>query len=422
MDARRRAILAAGAAGVLAAASGCASPAIAKRSARVVVVGGGYGGATAARYLRLLDRSLEVVLVEPHEALVSAPASNLVIGGFRTLADLTTPYTALERRRGVRVVRDRATAVDAARREVRLAGGASIAFDRVIVAPGVDAMWDEIPALKNPAVRARMPVAWDAGPETLELRRRLEAMPDGGTFVIAIPEAPYRCSPAPYERACQAAAYFKRAKPRAKILLADANGEIQAESALFRRAWSELYAGMIDYRPNSRAVDVDVATGTVKLELEDVRGDVLNVLPPVRAAAIAAPFITANGRWCEVDWLTYESVAARGVHILGDALQHAPVMAKSGHMANAQAKACAAAVVALLRGEAPNPAPTLSNACYTYFSATLAGHIATVHKYDTAERTMRIVPGAGGVSAVMSESEARYADEWARNIRSDMLA
>ena len=420
MDPRRRAILAS-AAGMLAAASGCASPAPAKPSARVAVVGGGYGGATAAKYLRLLDPSLEVTLVEPREAFVAAPASNLVIGGFRTMADLTAPYTALESRHGVRVVRDRVAAVDAGRREVRLVRGGSIAFDRAIVAPGVECMWEEIPALEDPAVRARVPVGWDAGPETIELRRRLEAMPDGGTFVIAIPEAPYRCSPAPYERACQAAAYFERAKPRAKIVIADANGDIQAEGALFRRAWSELYPGMIDYRPNSRAVDVDVGTGTVKLELEDIRGDVLNVLPPVKAAAVAAPFITANRRWCEVDWLTYESIAAHGVHILGDALQHAPVMAKSGHMANAQAKVCAAAVVALLRGEAPNPAPTLVNTCYTYFSPTLAGHIATVHKFDTVERTMRTVPGAGGVSAAMSEGEARYADEWARNIRADML-
>jgi hypothetical protein len=247
-------------------------------------------------------------------------------------------------------------------------------------------------------------------------------MRDGGTFVIAIPETPFRCPPAPYERACQVAAYFKRAKPRAKILIADANGEIASEGPIFHRAWSELYPGMIDYRPNSKAVDVDLATGTVKLELEDVRGDVLNVLPPMRAAAIAAPFITANGRWCEVDWLTCESVAAPRVHVLGDATQHAPVMAKSGHMANAQAKVCAAAVAALLAGEAPNPAPTMGNSCYTYLSPDLAAHVVSVHKYDLAERTMKPVPGAGGVSAAMSELEARYADEWARNIVADMLA
>ncbi|HXS53807.1 MAG TPA: NAD(P)/FAD-dependent oxidoreductase [Usitatibacter sp.] len=422
MDARRRAILAAGAAGVLAAAAGCASSVRADRKSRVVVVGGGYGGATAAKYLRLLDPSIDVVLVEPREAFVACPGSNRVIGGFRTLADITTSYTALERSHGVRVVRDRASAIDAARREVRLERGASIGFDRAIVSPGIEPMWGEIPALQDPAVRARVPVAWEAGPQTLELRRRLEAMPDGGTFVIAIPETPFRCAPAPYERACQAAAYFQRAKPRARIVIADANGEIASEAGLFHRAWSELYAGMIDYRPNSRAVDVDVATGTVKLELEDVKGDVLNVLPPVKAAAVADPFITANGRWCEVDWLTYESVAARGVHILGDALQHAPVMAKSGHMANAQAKVCAAAVVALLRGNAPNASPTLGNACYTWFSDKLAAHVATVHKYDTAERTMKSVPGAGGVSPMMNERDALYAEEWTRNITADSFA
>lgn len=422
MDARRRTIVAAGAAGILAAMAGCAASAPLKPSARVVVVGGGYGGATAAKYLRLLDPSIEVILVEARESFFACPLSNLVIGGFRDMADITIPYTALERRHGVRLVRDRAIAVDSARREVRLARGGAISFDRAIVSPGVEPMWGEIPALRDPAVRARVPVAWDAGPETMELRRRLEAMPDGGTLVISIPEPPYRCSPAPYERACQAAAYFQRAKPRAKIVIADANGEIASEASLFHRAWSELYPGMIDYRPNSRAVDVDIATGTLKLELEDVRGDVLNVLPPVKAAAVASPFVTANGRWCEVDWLTYESVAARGVHILGDALQHAPVMAKSGHMANAQAKVCAAAVAALLRGEAVNASPTLSNACYTWFSGKLAAHVATVHKYDPDERTMKTVPGAGGVSATMSEREAAYAEEWARNIRADTFA
>ncbi|HSN20775.1 MAG TPA: NAD(P)/FAD-dependent oxidoreductase [Usitatibacter sp.] len=421
MDIARRRILQLAAGGALAAVGGCAAAPPARPKSRVVVVGGGYGGATAAKYVRLLDPSIDVALVEPREAFVSCPVSNLVLGGFRTLADITTPYSALERRHGVRRIRDRAALVDAARREVRLAGGGRLPFDRAIVSPGVDLMWDEFPATRDPAVRARLPAAWEAGPETLELRGRLEAMPEGGVFVIAIPETPFRCPPAPYERVCQVAAYLRRAKPRAKILVADANGEIASEASLFQRAWAELYPGMVDYRPNSKAVDVDVATGTVKLELEDVRGDVLNVLPPMKAASVADPFVTANGRWCEVDWLTYESAAARGVHILGDAIQHAPVMAKSGHMANAQAKVCAAAVVALLDGRPPNPAPTLTNTCYSYLSDRLAAHVATVHKYDLAERTMKIVPGAGGVSGAMSELEARYADEWARNIRGDTL-
>jgi NADPH-dependent 2,4-dienoyl-CoA reductase/sulfur reductase-like enzyme len=369
----------------------------------------------------MLDSTIDVVLVEPGAAFVSCPLSNLVLGGFRTLADITTPYASLERRHGVRHVRDRATAIDMDRRAVRLERGDPVSFDRVIVAPGIDYMWELMPAMKDQAVREKLPIAFKAGPETLALRRRLEAMPDGGVFVIAIPETPYRCPPAPYERACQAAAYFRRAKPRAKIVVADANGEIASKGALFHRAWSELYAGMIDYRPNSKAVDVDAATGTVKLELEDVKGDVLNVLPPMKAAAIADPFVTANRRWCEVDWLTYESKAAKGAHVIGDALFPAPLMPKSGHMANAQGKACAAAVVALLAGEAPNAAPTLTSTCYSFFSETLAGHVASVHKYDLAERTMKPVPGSGGVSAAMSAIEARYGYEWARNIWADTL-
>lgn len=422
MHSTRRRFLELGAGGLAAALGACAAAPPSRPKARVAVVGGGYGGATAAKYLRMLDPAIDVTLVEPRPAFVSCPVSNLVLGGSRTMADITIPYDALARRHGVRIVRDRAVAVDASRREVRLARGDAVRFDRAIVSPGVELMWDELPAARDPAVRARIPAAWEAGPETLQLRRALEAMPDGGVFVIAIPETPFRCPPAPYERACQVAAYFRRAKPRSKILIADANGEIASEPSLFHRAWAELYAGIVDYRANSKAVDVDLATGTVKLELEDVRGDVLNVLPPMKAGAIANPFITANRRWCEVDWLTYESIAARGVHILGDATQHAPVMAKSGHMANAQAKVCAAAVAALLDGGAPNPAPTLTSTCYSYFSATLAAHVATVHKYDLGERTMKPVPGSGGVSPAMSELEARYADEWARNIWADTLS
>jgi NADPH-dependent 2,4-dienoyl-CoA reductase/sulfur reductase-like enzyme len=421
MDTRRRRFLEAGAAGMLAGLAGCAM-APARSKAHVVVVGGGYGGATAAKYLRLLDPSIAVTLVEPNAAFVSCPMSNLVIGGLRSMADITTPYTALEQRHGVRLVRDAATAIDMERREVRLARGERLAFDRVVVSPGIDFMWDLMPAMKDPAVRDRVLHAWKAGPQTLALRRQLEAMPDGGVFVISIPEAPYRCPPAPYERACQAAAYFRRAKPRSKILIVDANGDVTSKGALFRRAWSELYPGMIDYRPDSKAVDVDAATRTVKLEFEDVRGDVLNVLPPQKAAAIADPFVTANRRWCEVDWLTYEAVAAKGAHVLGDAVLPAPVMPKSGHMANAHGKACAAAIVALLNGREPNPAPTLTNTCYSFLSEKLAVHVASVHKYDTAERTMKPVPGAGGLSSAMNEQEARYADEWARNIWADALA
>jgi hypothetical protein len=319
----------------------------------------------------------------------------------------------------VRVVKDRALAVDAASRQVRLAHGDPIAFDRAIVAAGVDFMWDEIPALKDPAARDAVPHAMKAGPQTAILRRQLEAMPDGGTFVISIPEAPFRCPPAPYERACQAAAYFKAVKPRSRVVIVDANEDVLSKGALFKRAWKELYDGIVDYRPDSKAIDVDVATRTVKLDFGDVKGDVLNVIPPMKAGEAAAPFITANARWCEVDWLTYESRAAPGVHVLGDSLQIAPLMPKSATMANAQAKACAAAVASLLAGRAPNPAPVLVNACYSWLSPTEVAHVASVHRYDPAERTMKAVPGAGGLSPARSHAETAAALAWERGMRAD---
>jgi len=419
---QRRDFLKAGAAAAaMAGLAGCAGMPGASK-ARVVVVGGGYGGATAAKYIRMLDASIEVVLVEPNEAFVSCPISNLVLGGFKTIGDITTPYTGLERNHGVRIVRDMATAIDAGKKQVRLAKGEALAYDRVIVSPGIDFIAGAIPALASADAQERVPHAWKAGPQTLLLRRQLEAMRDGGVYVLAIPEAPYRCPPGPYERACQVAAYFKAKKPKSKVLVLDANADVTSKGPLFKKAWADLYKGIIEYRGSSKAVDVDVRASAVKLEFGDVKGDVLNVVPPMKAGRIADAFITANKRWCGVDWLTYESQAAKGVHILGDSTLSAPGMPKSGHMANAHGKACAAAVVALLNGEAPNPSPTLSNTCYSFVSGTEVVHVASVHKYDTKDRTMKAVPGAGGVSAARNELEAGYAMNWARNIWADTLA
>jgi NADPH-dependent 2,4-dienoyl-CoA reductase/sulfur reductase-like enzyme len=422
MSMRRREFLRAGAAGlVLLGAGGCASVrGGSSRKRTVAVVGGGYGGATAAKYVRQLDPGIEVILVEPNEAFVSCPLSNTVLGGFHTMADITLPYAGLSRH-GVKVVRDTATAIDVERRQVRLAHGDPVPYDRVIVSPGVEFMWEALPGLGSEDARALCPHAWKAGPQTVALRRQLEALPDGGVYVLAVPEAPYRCPPGPYERACQVAAYFKAAKPRSKVIVLDANGDVVSKGPLFKRAWSELYPGILEYRPNSKASDVDVQGRTVKLEFDDVKGDVLNVLPPMKAGAIAAPFITANGRWCGVDWLTYESKVAPGVHLLGDSLLSAPAMPKSASMANGQGKVCAAAVVALLAGEPPNPAPTLINTCYSLVSDTLAIHVTSVHKYDERDRTMKAFPGAGGVSSAMNEPEAAYAMNWARNIWADTL-
>jgi sulfide dehydrogenase [flavocytochrome c] flavoprotein chain len=402
------------------AITGCASVS-GGSGPKVVVVGGGFGGATAAKYIKMWAPNIDVTLIERNAEFISCPISNLVLGGSQTMKDITVGYDTLQKKYGVKVLRGEATGVDVDKKLVRMANGESIAFDRVILSPGVDFMWDALPAMNNVAAQEKILHAWKAGPQTVALRKQLEAMKDGGVYAISIPEAPYRCPPGPYERACQVAAYFKQAKPKSKVLILDANMDVTSKPGLFKKAWADMYPGMVEYRPNSKLVDVNVAGNTAKLEFGDVKADVLNVLPPMKAGGIANSFITANKRWCEINWLTYEAKNAPGVHLLGDALQIAPAMPKSGHMANGHGKACAAAVVALLNGEGPNPSPTLSNTCYSFVSAEKVIHVASIHKYDEVAKTMKTVPGSGGVSAQASELEGQYAMTWAKNIWADAL-
>jgi sulfide dehydrogenase [flavocytochrome c] flavoprotein chain len=402
----------------------CATTAV-PASARVLVVGGGYGGATAARYLRLLsDGKLDVVLVEPDEAFVSCPVSNLVLGGSKTLAELTVPYTALARVHGVTVVRDRVAGIDPTAKTATLASGARIRYDKLVLSPGIELMWDGVDGMQAASAQGRILQAWKAGAETVALRRQLEAMPDGGVFAITIPEAPYRCPPGPYERACQVASYFKVAKPRSKVLVLDANPDVTSKPALFKKAWAELYAGMVEYRPQHKAVAVDATTNTVKFEVQDeVRAEVLNVLPPMRAGAIAVQsgLANSNARWCNVNFLNFESTAAKDIHVLGDSIQVAPAMPKSAHMANGHAKVAAAAIVAELSGWDINPAPMLTNTCYSFVDAGNVVHVASVHAYVAAEKTFKTVAGSGGLSPQANALEARYAWNWARTIWADTL-
>jgi sulfide dehydrogenase [flavocytochrome c] flavoprotein chain len=399
-------------------------PASAAAKAKVVVIGAGFGGATVAKYLRLWAPEIDVSLVERDETFVSCPVSNLVLGGSRTMNDITKPYFTLQSRHRVRIVREEAIALDVDRRRVLLKGGDSLDYDRLIIAPGVEFMWESLPGMEDPAAQEKVLHAWKAGPQTLALRRQLEAMEDGGVFAISVPRAPYRCPPGPYERACQVAHYFSQAKPKSKVLVLDANEDLVSKKDLFTKAWKERYPGMIEYRNNSELQDVDVAGNTFKLQFEDVKADVLNIVPPVRAGAIArqAGLVTANARWCEVDWLTYESKIVKNVHVLGDALLAANAMPKSGHMANQQGKACASAVIALLRGTAPFDTPMLANTCYSFVSDKQAIHVSSVHRYHAEKKTMLAVDGSGGVSAEASELEARYANSWAQNIWADMFA
>jgi NADPH-dependent 2,4-dienoyl-CoA reductase/sulfur reductase-like enzyme len=404
---------------------GCAT-AGGKSTGKVVVVGGGYGGATAAKYLRMWsDGGIDVTLVEPNPVFVSCPMSNLVVGGSRDLAFLTVGYDNLPQRHGVKFIHDTATAVDVDRHTVRLAGGGELAYDRLILSPGIDFMWDLVPGLDNAGAQGKILHAWKAGPQTVALRRQLEAMPDGGVYALSIPVAPFRCPPGPYERACQVAWYFKRAKPRSKVLILDGNGDVTSKAALFRKAWADEYKGIVEYRANHVLAGIDAATRIAKFDVqEDVRADVLNVVPPQRAGAIArsAGVVTANDRWCDVDFQTFESVKVKNVHVLGDAIQVAPGMPKSGHMANQHAKVCAAAVVALLSGQPHNPTPVLTNTCYSMVTDKDSIHVCSIHQWDADKQTVLPVPGSGGLSSAMSELEGTYAFAWARNIWADTLA
>lgn len=416
-----------GASSVLAALGGCATMGGAA-SGRVVVVGGGYGGATAAKYIRMWSGGkVDVTLIEPRDRFVSCPMSNLVIGGSRTIDYLTHSYDNLAKRHGVKIVRDTATAVDTDKRTVQTAGGQTLSYDRLILSPGIDFIWDQIPAMtKNPEAATQVaPHAWIAGPQTILLRQQLEAMADGGVATIAIPKIPYRCPPGPYERACQMAWYFKARKPKSKVLILDGNDDVQSKKGLFTKVWAEDYKGIIEYQPNFELEDVDLGTRTLRFKVQgNVKADVLNVVPPQRAGAIARAAgvaTTPGNRWCDVDFLTYESIKVKNVHVLGDAIQAAPGMPKSGHMANQQAKVCAAAVVAFLSGGSVSATPVVTNTCYSMTNDTDTVHVASVHQYDAAKKTMATVPGSGGLSPAPTALEGRFAFAWATNIWADIL-
>ncbi len=427
----RREILQSAAAFSLLGLAGCATTGSIPSKAKVVVIGGGFGGATAAKYVRLLSQyKIDVVLIEPNAAFISCPISNMVLGGHKQMADITQSYGGLTKH-GVTMVQDMVASIDTTKKTVTLARGGSIAYDKLIVSPGIDLQLGSIEGLAAANASGQVLHAWKAGAETLALRKQLEAMPDGGVYAITIPVAPYRCPPGPYERASQVASYFKVAKPKSKVLILDGNPDVTSKGPLFKKVWASQYAGMIEYRGDHKVTGIDAATGTIKFEIQDnVKANVINALPNMRAGLIAVNSglaNVANGRWCGVNYLTFESTAAKDVHVLGDAIQIAPGMPKSGHMANAQAKVAATAIVAQLSGWDVNPAPMLTNTCYSMVDAKNCIHVASVHEYVAAEKTFKTVVGSGGVSSIdlkpeVTMLEGAYAESWAKNIWADTLA
>ena len=421
---RRTFIQFAGASSLLALAPNLAraAQALGKRGKlpRVVIVGAGFGGATAAKYLRMWsDNKIEVLLVERQKQFISCPMSNTVLGGSRGMADITHSYDDLTKKHGVLRVQAEVTAIDADKKSVRTARG-ELPYDRLILAPGIDFMFEQIEGLTPEIADKDIPHAWKAGPQTALLRKQLEAMPDGGVYLLSIPKAPYRCPPGPYERACQVAFYLKNNKPKSKVLVLDANPDITSKKGLFMKAWSELYPGMIEYRPNATVVKVDAKARSVSTEFDEVKADVLNVVPPMRAgkAADLAGVVTADKRWCGVDFLGYESTARPNIHVIGDAVSAG--LPKSGHMATSQAKVAAAAIIELLAGNQPDPDPVLANTCYSMVSDKEAMHVANVFRYSKEKKQMVAAEG-GGVSDKHSDTEGSYAKYWAQNIWSDVL-
>lgn len=386
----------------------------------VVVIGGGYAGTTAAKYIRLWSaNNIAVTVIEKQSQFVSCPLSNLVLGGSKTINDLTFAYDVVQKNHGIHWVQDEVTAIHTDRKKVIMKRG-ELSYDRLIVAPGVDFNYEDLPQLASLEAQKAIPHAWKAGWQTVNLHEQLSAMRDGGVFVMTVPKMPYRCPPGPYERACQVANYFKKHKPNSKVIILDANPDVVSKKGLFIKAWADEYAGMIDYRPNNLIVDVDINSKTVTTDFETLKADVLNVIPPQRAGKPAqiANLTEPDYPWCEVSFLSYESKRVPMVHVIGDSV--AAGLPKSAHMATSQARVCASAIVELMHGRTADPSPVFANTCYSYVDDKQAMHVANVYRYDAGKKIMVSADG-GGVSAKPSLQEGQYANAWAVNIWSDVL-
>ncbi len=413
----------AGAASVL----GCLGlPALAraKTGGRVIVVGGGFGGATCANYIRRYDAGIQVMLIEQRERYITCPFSNTVLAGLNNMDFITHSYDSLAEKRGVELVHDTVIAIDPPAKKVALKGGKSFGYDRLVIAPGIGFRWDEIEGLSE-AVSEVVPHAWQAGEHTLLLRDQLLAMRPGGVFIIVVPPKPFRAHPAPYERASLVAYYLTENKPKSKILILDA-GERSTELALFEEGWQRLYPGMIEWvagTKGGRIVRVDTKERMLYAQSgQTYKGDVINLIPPQQAGVLMQTAGLANARgWCTVDQQTFESVQQKEIHVLGDACE-AGDMPKIAHAACNQAQVCAAAIVSILRGE-PMPEPIYHSSIYSLIGPKHAVSAAAVYRLVNG----RIQTVHGGLSpqkaaATFREKESTYARGWYRAVTAEALA
>nr|VFK52512.1 MAG: sulfide dehydrogenase (flavocytochrome c), flavoprotein subunit [Candidatus Kentron sp. TUN]VFK52833.1 MAG: sulfide dehydrogenase (flavocytochrome c), flavoprotein subunit [Candidatus Kentron sp. TUN] len=417
--------------GAVAAGAMVGLPYIAKGEAtkKVVVVGGGTGGATAAKYIRMADPSIQVTIVEPNPHYHTCYFSNEVLSGERPIESIRFDYQGLEKR-GIKVVHDRVTRIDAKAKTVKLQGGQRLPYDRAIVSPGIDFKWEAIEGY-DAKVAKKIPHAWLAGEQTVILRKQLEAMHNGGTVIIAPPPMPFRCPPGPYERVSQIAMYLQHHKPKSKIIILDPKDRF-SKFNLFTTAWKKLYGyqtdnSLIEWMSGAdggKISAVDPSAMVVSAELDDVKGDVINIIPPQKAGKIAFDADLVEGDWCPVHKKTFESTLHTGIHVIGDAAS-ATKMPKSGYAANSQAKVTAAAVVDYLNDREPGE-PSYINTCYSIAGKDYAFSVAAVYRLSADKKTIVGVKGAGGLTPVdaspeMLKREVVYAHSWFANITNDIF-
>lgn len=390
----------------------------------VVVVGGGFGGAATAKYLRKLDPSLSVTLIEPKLAYVTCPFSNWVLGGLKNMKDITHTYTALRTKHGIHVIADRVVSIDAAKGQLKLSSGKVIGYDRVVVAPGIDFKYEAIPGYSQNLAETKIPHAWQAGPQTILLQRQLHQLKNGANVIITAPDNPFRCPPGPYERASLIAHYLKKNKPKSKVIILDAKEKF-SKQGLFTKGWERLYPGMIEWHSSTgggKVLGVDGHAMTVETEFGPIKGGVINVIPPQKAGKVAIDAGLANEKgWCPINAASFESTLKPGVHVVGDAC-FAGAMPKSGFAASSQGKVAAAAIINLLRGKEPAP-PSLVNTCYSLLAPKYGISVAGVYQF-TATGIVEI-PGSGGLTPADAsddqlEQESMFAEGWYTNISKDI--
>lgn len=397
---------------------------LAKKGAHIVVVGGGFGGATCANYLKRYDPSLRVTLVEPNKTFHTCPFSNTVIGGINDMKYIAHNYDGLRKTRGVEVVHDRVTAIDAGKKKVSLQGGRSLSYDKLVVSPGIDFRWEAIGGYDEAASR-KVPHAWQAGSQTTLLRDQLRAMKDGGVVILTAPGNPFRCPPGPYERASMIAWYLKQNKPKSRILILDAKDKF-SKQGLFMQGWAQHYPGMIEWVKGSDGGDVesiDIKTMEITARFGGKhKGDVINVIPPQKAGAIAhtAGLVNADG-WCPVNKSTFESTLHKDVYVIGDASVASP-LPKSGFAASSEGKMAAAAIVTALHGETL-PIATYTNTCYSLITPDHGISVAAVYRFEDGEiKTTSSGVSPMDVDARFRHAEARHAVGWYKAITEDAFA